>query len=57
MRATLEGLQPSMTHDEIAKRLGVSRVRVKQLEKRALAKLKKAKGAKELFDALLDRTP
>jgi DNA-directed RNA polymerase sigma subunit (sigma70/sigma32) len=55
MRATLEGLEPMMTHDEIAKKLGVSRVRVKQLEKRALAKLKKAKGARELLDALFDR--
>ena len=52
MRATLEGLGPVMTHDEIAKKLGVSRVRVKQLEKRALAKLRKAKNAERLFREL-----
>ena len=52
MRAELHGLDPVMTHDEIAKKLGFSRVRVKQLEKRALAKLRKAKTAERLFREL-----
>jgi DNA-directed RNA polymerase sigma subunit (sigma70/sigma32) len=48
-----EGRQPTlnavMTHDEVAKRLGVCRQAVVRLEARALQKLRKSRVLRELF--------
>jgi len=46
----LDSFDDGMTYADIAKVLGVSAERVKQIEKQALQKIAKSKKAKLLFD-------
>jgi DNA-directed RNA polymerase sigma subunit (sigma70/sigma32) len=47
---TVIGLEPEASYEEIAKKLGVSRVRVMQIEKGALEKLRRLVGAEAELD-------